>query len=73
LKPFTPNATCSKCGYDKVRTIFCEEGDSRTFRRSDQGWHHECDVLLRVCERCSFHWEEEPMSSDPRGAQEESR
>lgn len=55
MAPFNPDATCPKCGHDKVGTLHQEP------------LHQSCDPscrdnlperLQRRCERCRYDWNE---------------
>ena len=56
LSPYDPAATCSKCGHDDIRTIF------RQGCLPPSCMDHP-DVMLRICRRCSYRWDEAPLTS----------
>ena len=58
LPPFNPDATCAKCGHDKVNMRFAR-ADSE-FMRGFRGW----DWLTRRCDRCGYHWYEQCLDAE---------
>jgi len=54
MKPFDPDATCPKCGYERIHTNYCEGGGRPDCYVCDSGNKH----LDRRCERCGYQWPE---------------
>ena len=51
-KPFDPEATCPKCGYDKVLTHFCPDAAP-----AELCWPYiDEEHMHRECDRCQFEW-----------------
>lgn len=54
LPPYSPNATCPKCGHTEIRTIYTEADNCVEERCSICDQEH----LLRSCDRCHYSWPE---------------
>jgi hypothetical protein len=70
LPPFTPDATCPKCGHDVVRTIYHEHGRSGVCDSHGLSWR-DGEHLVRVCQRCHYGWAEAVLEHAVRPAGED--
>lgn len=62
LSAFTPDATCIKCGWYKVKVLYCPGGtdDNRvglSCFADTAGQEH----LHRQCKRCGYEWHEKTL------------
>jgi DNA-directed RNA polymerase subunit M/transcription elongation factor TFIIS len=60
LPPFNPEATCPKCGHDKINCQW-HDRNQRGFSPPAHEW------LSRRCERCGYIWDEACLNAEDQG------
>jgi hypothetical protein len=60
LKPFTPEASCPKCGHQEIRNTW-EEAVDPCGINACKAHPGKPERIVRVCQSCRYSWEEAPL------------
>ncbi len=52
LRPFSPDATCRKCGHDQISVRW------KLLPAGHVSLYNESQWLVRTCDRCEYKWDE---------------
>jgi DNA-directed RNA polymerase subunit M/transcription elongation factor TFIIS len=58
LPPFNPDATCSKCGHDKINVHWNLRKAEHVYLHGERQW------LSRRCDRCGYIWDEQCLDTE---------